>query len=132
MIETTSVSFTVMVTKSPFDQRNAESAINFCYAALKQGHQISQVFFYQTGIHNASQLLSPNSDELDIRKKWCELNEEHGVCLNVCVTAASRRGVVDKQIAPKPEFANLIYPFTQVGLTAYFESLASGSVNIQL
>lgn len=132
MINNTPTSFTVMVTKSPFDKRNAENAISFCYAALKLGHKVSQVFFYQTGVHNASTLLSPNSDEVDVRKKWCKLNEEHGVCLNVCVTAASRRGVVDVKMAPEPEFANLVYPFTQVGLTAFFESLASESVNIQL
>ncbi len=121
-----------MVTKSPFDQRNAQNALSFCYAALKQGHKISQVFFYQTGVHNASSLLTPNNDEIDLRKQWCALNKEHGVNLNVCVTAASRRGVVDEQLAPDPACANLVYPFTQVGLTAYFELLASNSVNIQL
>jgi tRNA 2-thiouridine synthesizing protein D len=125
-------SFTIMVTKSPFDHRNAESALAFCYAALKKGHQITQVFFYQTGVHNASQLLTPNNDELDIHEKWCELNALHSVSLNVCVTAASRRGVVDAQLAVIPESANLVYPFRQVGLTAFFEALASNSVNIQL
>jgi tRNA 2-thiouridine synthesizing protein D len=132
MTSTTPTRFTLMVTKSPFDARNAHSALSFCAAAIEQGHSIMQVFFYQKGVHNASSLLRPNADELDVYSKWCDLAKKHAVNLNVCVTAASRRGVVDAQLAPEPNYANLIWPFTQVGLTAYFEALNNNSVNIQL
>ena len=131
MSRITPVNFTVMVTKSPFDSRNSQNAINFCHAAIAQGHKIRQVFFYQSGVHNASSLLMPNSDEINIYKLWCELNLLHNIELNVCVTAASRRGVVDDVVALRPEKANLKLPFKQVGLSAYFEAL-SNSVNIQL
>jgi tRNA 2-thiouridine synthesizing protein D len=124
--------FTLMVSRGPFEHRNAENALAFCYGAVSQGHTISQVFFYQSGVHNASALLTPHNDDIKLYEKWCALHSELGIRLNVCVSAASRRGVVDEQLASRPELANLVYPFEQVGLSAYFESLLSGSVNIQL
>jgi tRNA 2-thiouridine synthesizing protein D len=131
MTPTSSTRFTVMVSKSPFDSRNAQNALRFCHAALAQGHSILQVFFYQTGVHNASALLMPNADELNIYKMWCDLSKQYNIDLNVCVSAASRRGVVDSQIASTPAAANLKPPFTQVGLSAYFEAIKN-SVSIQL
>ncbi len=121
--------FTLLVSKSPFDYRNAENALLFCHSALAQGHQIDQVFFYQSGVQNASQLQSPNHDEINIYKRWCEFHQTHKICLNVCVTAAARRGVVDNSFSDQ---ANLVAPFTQVGLSAYFEALANNTINIQL
>lgn len=126
------VNFIIMVSKSPFDYRNAENALNFCNAAISEGHNIAQVFFYQSGVHNASVLLQPSGDEVEVHKRWCALHEEHDVRLNVCVTAASRRGVVDKISAAVAEQANSHFPFEQVGLSAYFEALAGDSISIQL
>lgn len=123
--------FTLIVTKSPFDSRNAESAIRFCNAAISRGDIIKQVFFYQSGVHNASSLLQSNSDEFDTRSKWVLLAKEHGVRLNVCVTAALRRGVMDNTLAEPPTAANLQPPFCQVGLSDYFVALAEGSINVQ-
>lgn len=129
MINIPPTGFTLMVTKSPFDYRNAENALAFCYAALNNGHAIAQVFFYQAGVHNASRFLSPASDELNVYKRWCELYEHHQIILNVCVTAASRRGIV-QQFTNHP--GNVTLPFMEVGLSAYFEALADNTVNIQL
>lgn len=120
-----------MVSKSPFDHRNAENALAFCYAAEAQGYKIQQVFFYQSGIQNASSLLSPNNDEVHLYKKWLALYNDFKIPLNVCISAAARRGVVDETYVDKSA-ANLVRPFTQVGLTAYFESLADNSISIQL
>lgn len=120
-----------MVSKSPFDHRNAENALAFCNAAVAQGYKIQQVFFYQSGIQNASSLLSPNNDEVHLYKKWLALYNDFKIPLNVCINAAARRGVVDETLVDKSA-ANLVSPFTQVGLTAYFESLADNSISIQL
>lgn len=124
--------FTLIVTKSPFDSRNAENAIAFCYAALARGDRIDQVFFYQTGVHNASSLLQANADEYNCRKAWIDLADEHNITLSVCVTAAARRGVVDKITAHSCSNPNLTLPFKQAGLTDYFSSIATGSINVQL
>jgi len=131
MLNTKSTAFTLMVSKSPFDHRNAENALTFCYAAIAQGHTITQVFFYQTGVHNASCLLSPNQDEVHVYKLWIALFAEHKINLNVCISAASRRGVIGSNLAEE-KCVNLKAPFNQVGLSAYFEALADNSVNIQL
>jgi tRNA 2-thiouridine synthesizing protein D len=106
--------------------------MRFCEAALRKGHDVDQVFFYQSGIHNASRLLMPNSDEINIYQKWCDLHDQYDVKLNVCITAAARRGVVDKELAYDTIAANLQAPFQQVGLTEYFASIADGSMSIQL
>lgn len=123
--------FTLMVSKSPFDHRNAENALAFCHAAMEQGHKINQVFFYQSGTHNASHLQLPNNDEVHVHRQWLALHQKYKIPLNVCVTAASRRGVVDETFVDNGA-ANLKSPFSQVGLSAYFETLTGNSVNIQL
>lgn len=120
-----------MVSKSPFDHRNAENALVFCSAAIELGYKINQVFFYQTGVQNASNLLSPNNDEVHLYKKWLALHKSFNIPLNVCISAAARRGVVDDTFIENG-VANLVSPFTQVGLTAYFEALADNSTSIQL
>lgn len=124
--------FTLIVTKSPFDSRNAENAIAFCYAALARGDTIDQVFFYQAGVHNASSLLQVGSGEFNCKQAWIALASEHNIRLNVCLTAAARRGVVDNLTVNCASHANLQLPFKQVGLTDYFTSLANESINVQL
>jgi tRNA 2-thiouridine synthesizing protein D len=124
--------FTIMVSKGPFEYRNAENALKFCYAAIEQGYVIEQVFFYQSGVQNASVLLRPNTGEVQVYENWCTLHERLGISLNVCVTAASRRGVLSTELVTHEQSANLCHPFTQVGLSAYFESLSGDSLSIQL
>lgn len=129
--------FTIMVSKSPFDSRNAEQALAFCYAAIAQNFVISQVFFYQSGVHNASQLLQPASDEINMYTNWLELYNAHQVPLNVCVSASARRGVLSEDFiegySDIVNHANLSAPFSAVGLSAYFEALNnSDTISIQL
>lgn len=111
-----------MVTKSPFDTRNAESAIRFCKAALEQGFVIEQVFFYQAGVQNASMLQQVNSDEFNVYQAWLELHTRYGIRLNVCTTAAGRRGIVAEELAVAGN-KNVCSPFEQVGLSDYFAAL---------
>ena len=128
--------FTLIVTKSPFDSRNAESAIAFCRAAFARGDTVEQVFFYQSGVHNASHLLASPTDEYACKDAWLKLSKKYEIRLNVCVGAASRRGVLDglsaTQIGLSKNQANLVLPFEQVGLSEYFASLAKGNINVQL
>jgi tRNA 2-thiouridine synthesizing protein D len=46
-------------------------------------------------VYNANLLTSPASDEYDLVRAWQQLNQQHGVTLNICA-AALRRGVVDE------------------------------------
>ena len=119
------------MTKSPFDSYNAESAIRFCESALKQGYKITQVFFYQAGVHNASFLQQPNSDEFSVYEAWLKLNKRYGLRLNVCSTAAARRGIVNNELAIDGHF-NVQAPFEQVGLSDYFANLSNDTtINLQ-
>lgn len=123
-------SFTVMVSKAPYDSRNAESALKFCWSALNKGHKIEQVFFYRSGVHCASNLITPPSDETNIHKEWLKLYNRFGVKLNVCNTAANRRGIVNVESSLQDVF-NVKEPFVMTGLSDYFSALYSGSKNIQ-
>lgn len=85
--------FSLFVTSSPFDQQGAVSALNFAQAALDAGHQLSGIFFYQSGVHNANALQSVPADEYQPYSGWLKLAQQ-GVNLHVCVSAAARRGVI--------------------------------------
>lgn len=118
--------FALFVTKSPFDSRNAESAYMFCEAALAMGYEITSVFFYQQGIHNASSLLDMPSDEISMKDKWTALHQQYGVPLHVCVTAASRRGLADDAEGLRQSSqatGNLNTAFNTVGMSEYFAAL---------
>ncbi len=122
--------FTIMVSRSPYDSRNSESALKFCYAALEAGHAINQVFFYQSGVHCASSFITPPSDELNMHNEWVTLNTKYNIKLNVCNTAASRRGIVNEDTSLSTNI-NVNKPFIMTGLSDYFSALNSGEVNVQ-
>ncbi|MFC4699340.1 sulfurtransferase complex subunit TusD [Glaciecola siphonariae] len=115
-------SFTLFVSKSPYDSRNAESAYAFCVAALAAGHRIKHIFFYQSGVNNASSLLSTNTDEVSMKQNWQSIKQHYNVPLYVCVTAGARRGIdIDKQI-------NVADGFEMVGMSEYFAALHNSAI----
>lgn len=71
------------------------SAYRFTQAALGQGHQISRLFFYHDGVHNASALTSPPRDEEHASRDWAELIRKHQLAATVCVASGVRKGMVD-------------------------------------
>ena len=89
--------FVLVVHQPPYGQQGAYSALRFAEQALKFGHHISQIFFYQDGVYNASDLLTPQSDELHLGKRWKQLYEQHQVQLVCCASAALRRGIISKE-----------------------------------
>jgi len=112
------IKFSIVVTGAPYGSQGASSAYQFCRAALEAGHQISGVFFYQEGVLNASQLVSPPSDEVNLAKLWAALATDFRFPLEVCVSAALRRGIVDQQEAQQLSLTqfNLQVPFVLSGL----------------
>jgi tRNA 2-thiouridine synthesizing protein D len=88
----------ILVNAAPSTE-SAYTAYAFADAALKQGHSISQVFFYQDGVHTASTLLTPPSEEPNLHTLWATLAQTHHFDLLVCVAAALRRGVLSDQEA---------------------------------
>ncbi|TKB48536.1 sulfurtransferase complex subunit TusD [Ferrimonas sediminicola] len=111
-------SFLVVVNGEPYGSHSSWSALKFCETLLKQGHTLEQVFFYQHGVLNASRLLMPASDELNLAQRWQSLHQQHQVPLISCVSAGLRRGVIDAEAAEDGglDSANLASPFILGGL----------------
>jgi tRNA 2-thiouridine synthesizing protein D len=58
--------FTIVITGAPYGSQGASSGYLFCKAALEMKHTIAGVFFYQEGVLNASALVAPASDEINL------------------------------------------------------------------
>ncbi|MCT2385702.1 sulfurtransferase complex subunit TusD [Erwinia pyrifoliae] len=119
--------FCLMVTGPAFGTQHASSAWLFARELLAQGYTLESVFFYREGVLNASELNAPASDEVDLTRNWQQLHQQHAVALNVCVAAALRRGVVDKQETANLGLAaaNLAEGFQLTGLGALAEAALS-------
>ena len=117
----------ILVTGGVYSNQCAYSALQFCKAAVAQGHQISQVFFYQDAVSQASSLSVPIQDEFNAVDQWREFNQEHKTPLVVCVSAAERRGVLSADQAK--EFgklnSNLADCFVVEGLGALHDASLS-------
>ncbi|WP_083004221.1 sulfurtransferase complex subunit TusD [Halomonas sp. GT] len=113
----------LLVMGAPYSSAAPHSALRFAQAVLNEGHRIKGVFFYQDGVHNASHLMSPPQDELNMRDAWVDLYRQHGVALDVCIAAALRRGVMSEAEAKRHGQANfnLEAPFELTGLGQLLE-----------
>jgi tRNA 2-thiouridine synthesizing protein D len=86
----------ILVNEGPYTHEAADSAYQFAKAALAKGHEISRVFFYHDGVNNGTRLTVPPQDDRNIVKRWSELAAEHKLDLVLCIAAAQRRGLMDK------------------------------------
>ncbi|WNL43811.1 sulfurtransferase complex subunit TusD [Halomonas sp. PAMB 3264] len=111
----------LLVTGAPYTSPAPHSALRFAHAVIDRGHTLIGVFFYQDGVHNASSLMSPPQDELNLREAWVALNRDHATALDVCVAASLRRGVLDRAEAKR-------HGLTQHTLEAPFELTGLGQL----
>jgi tRNA 2-thiouridine synthesizing protein D len=109
--------FVILIQGPAYGSQHAYSALRFIEAAIELGHEVSQVFFYQDGIYNASSLLCPAADELKVSARWRNLSKQN-IKLVCCVSAALRRGIADKQASHEESLLsdNLSDDFTLGGL----------------
>lgn len=113
--------FSILITSPPFDSQGQYSAYRFCLAALENKQKVRQIFFYQSAVLVANKLITPHSDELNIQQKWIDLNKRFEIPLNICITAANRRGIIDTQDARhRSQESNLLENFNSVGLGELF------------
>ncbi|MEN5017158.1 sulfurtransferase complex subunit TusD [Erwinia sp. Eh17-17] len=119
--------FCLMVTGPAYGTQQASSAWLFASALIEQGHTLDSVFFYREGVLNASLLTAPASDEFDLTRSWQQLHNQQGVALNICVAAALRRGITDREEAAHLGLpaANLADGFQLAGLGALAEAALS-------
>ncbi|MFB6434496.1 MAG: sulfurtransferase complex subunit TusD [Candidatus Malihini olakiniferum] len=91
--------YCLLVTGPVYGKQESSSALLFARALIEQGHRLDCVFFYREGVLNASELTSPANDEFDLTDAWKRLGTTHQVALNVCIAAALRRGISDREQA---------------------------------
>ena len=93
--------FSLMVNEGPYTHQSSDTAYQFARAVLERGHEIFRVFFYHDGVNNGTRFTAPPQDDRHLVNKWSELAEQHNLDLVVCVAAAQRRGVIDKDEAKR-------------------------------
>ena len=94
-----SASFSILVSGSPSKTQAHLSAIRFLQAAVKLGHSITNVFFYQDAVSIANRFICLPEDELQLTERWVELAKTHQFELQICIAAANRRGVINEEEA---------------------------------
>ena len=88
--------FSILIEDSPYSSQASLSALHFVKAALAAGHTITRLFFYQGGVLNASALVVPPQDAINLPAAWQSLISEHGIDAVVCVSSALKYGVVSQ------------------------------------
>ncbi len=119
--------FALAVYGAPYSSQAPHTAYNFACSVLQAGHSISRIFFYHAGVLNASSLAVTPQDELDITEQWSKLSRNHDVELAVCIAAALKRGIVNKEEATRYELGqfNLHPAFELVGLGQWVDAMIS-------
>ena len=118
--------FTLVILGAPYSSAASFSAWRFCRAALESNQQITRLFFYADGVHNATALAAPPQDEIDLPAQWSTLIREHNLDAVVCIAAALRRGVLDEAERDRyrKQAANLGAEFSLSGLGQLIEATA--------
>lgn len=126
MSSLTSRSLTLVITGAPYSSQAPQTALSFARSALAAGHRIDRIFLYGDGVHLASALASPPSDEVNWSHQWCEFLAENSVAGVACIASALRRGIVDEGERQRYELAasNIAAPFTIAGLGEWVEGVA--------
>ncbi len=104
-----------MVHGTSYANQSSRSAVKYAQAVINRGHTLKAIFFYQEGVYHANALSIVPTDESDARSSFKALNNTP---LLLCVTAAEKRGIIDKEQAKLEALThfNLDEAFTIAGL----------------
>lgn len=118
------MNFAIAIMSGPQSSQAPLSALNFATSLLKQGHELSRVFFYEDGVYTANRLSTPPQDEPDVNLLWSEFGVEHKIDLVICVASALRRGVLDDSEADRYDksVSNIAPGFVISGLGQFIDS----------
>ena len=123
----------VIAVKSPvYGHQGAFLAYQVAFSLLKQGHAISQIFFFQEGVSHGNAAVYPASDEFHLQQAWQALAQQYRIPLHLCVAASQRRGVVDELTAKQPQQANLAAHFVIAGLGEFITAVLKADRVISL
>ncbi|MDL0429593.1 sulfurtransferase complex subunit TusD [Marinobacter sp. TBZ242] len=121
--------FTLVITGAPYSSQAPSTALHFARAALAANKRIDRVFLYGDGVHLASSLSAPPSDELNLSEAWAAFLTENSIPGVACIASALRRGLVNEAEMHRYELSasNLREPFEIAGLGEWVDSAASES-----
>ena len=91
--------YSIQINSSPYQSNSGETAYQFIKSALEMGHEVIRVFFYQEGAYHAFRYMTPPDDEVQIADRWSALARKYSIDLVVCISAAQRRGLLEKNEA---------------------------------
>ena len=119
----TTLSYTLVITGAPWASQAPQTALNVAQELINANHRIDRVFLYGEGIHLASALSTPPSDEKHWPEAWSEFLTTHSIPAVACVASALRRGLVDEAEQARYELpaSNLRAPFEIAGLGEWVE-----------
>lgn len=89
----TTLRYTILILGSAYGTQNARLGLQFCEALIQKNQKINALFFYMDGVQNANVHLDPANDELDIATAWQQFSQTHQIPLQLCYSAARRRGI---------------------------------------
>ncbi len=124
--------YVICVHSPVYGSQGAFLAYQFAETVLAQGHQISQIFFFQAGVSNGNGFVYPANDEFNLVKAWQKFSQIHQVPLCLCIAASQRRGVVDQSTAFSCEQQNLAEGFILTGLGEFSRALLEADRVIKL
>ncbi|WP_342632439.1 sulfurtransferase complex subunit TusD [Marinobacter alkaliphilus] len=112
------LSYTLVITGAPWSSQAPQTALAFAQALIAAGHYIDRVFLYGEGVHLASALSTPPSDEPDWPGQWADFLAENQTPGVACIASALRRGIVDQGEQARYELIanNLRQPYQIAGL----------------
>lgn len=121
------MSISILVLGAPFESQACYTAYRYALAALESGICVERVFFYQSGIHTASNLACTPQDEHNLYIDWQNLKKTYQLDLVVCIAAAARRGMIDKNEAKRhnKHTGNMADEFELSGLGQLIEAFAN-------
>lgn len=125
--------FTLLLTQSTEFPNTVVNLLGFANAAVQQGHKVNAIFCYQAGTEYANKLRLIPADEPDAGKQLIAFSQTHEIPLQVCISAANRRGVVSQQDAQDNglDSDNLNPAFQLVGLGELAQHLQQSDRVIQ-
>ncbi|MBJ6137806.1 sulfurtransferase complex subunit TusD [Marinobacter litoralis] len=127
-----SLAYTLVITGAPWTTQAPQTALLFARAAVSAGHKIDRVFLYGDGVHLASSLNAPPSDETHWSQQWADFLTQHGIPATACIASALRRGLVNETEQARYELPanNLRAPFEIAGLGEWVEGSKAGDRTI--
>lgn len=106
---------------------SAATALKFAQALIETKHNILCIFCYGDGVHLANGNTVPPQDEQQTASNWRSFAVENNLVITVCIAAALKRGLLDKDEALRynKQGISIEHPFELGGLGQLVEATAN-------